>query len=83
MTTKALLEEEKIAEAIDEIPGHLFAILDFAQVFRELYPQDWKRLVERFGEFGEKRRYTVSTYLSNRLDLYFHKPYFLLRPLVH
>jgi len=35
-------------------------------------------LVERFGLFGEKRRYTVATYFSNRLDIYSQKPESLL-----
>lgn len=39
--------------------------------------------MERFGQFGEKRRYTVAAYLSSRLDLYFQKLHSLLKPLVH
>jgi hypothetical protein len=35
-------------------------------------------LVKKFGVFGNKRRYTVSTYLSNRLDMYSQKSYSLL-----
>lgn len=38
------------------------------------FPRDWQRLVARFGEFGAKRRYTVSTYLANRLDIYSQTP---------
>jgi len=77
---KTLLEEEKIEETIKRIPQSSFTVLDFIEVFKELYPEDWKGLVERFGQFGEKRRYTVTTYLSNRLDLYSRKPYSLLLP---
>lgn len=77
---KMLLQEEKIEETIKRLPQSSFTVLDFIEVFKELYPQDWKRLVERFGQFGEKRRYTVTTYLSNRLDLYSRKPYSLLLP---
>jgi len=36
-------------------------------------------LVERFGLFGSKRRYTVATYFSNRL-VYSQKPYSILAP---
>jgi len=68
--TKPLLEEASIEETIGRIPQGAFTVLDFIEVFEGLYPQDWKRLVQRFGRFGEKRRYTVNTYLSNRLDLY-------------
>jgi len=81
MAAKTLLEEDKIADTIRKIPGYSFTILDFVQVFKQVHPEDWKRLVERFGEFGEKCRYTVSTHLSNRLDLYSRKPGSLLRPL--
>jgi len=80
MTAKALLKEEKIEETIKRIPQSSFTVLDFIEVFKDLYPEDWKRLVERFGQFGEKRRYTVTTYLSNRLDLYSQKPYSILVP---
>jgi hypothetical protein len=51
------------------------------QVFREIYPEDWKLLVDKFGLFGSKRRYTVSTHLSNRLDVYSRKTCSLLVPL--
>jgi hypothetical protein len=34
-----------------------------------------KRPAKRFGLLGEKRRYTVSTYLSNRSDVRSHKPH--------
>ena len=79
---KPLLEEEKIEETIKRIPQSSFTVLDFIEVFKMRYPEDWKRLVERFGQFGQKRRYTVNTYLSNRLDLYSQKPQSLLRPFV-
>jgi len=78
---KTLLKEEKIEETIKRIPQSSFTVLDFIQVFKALYLEDWKRLVERFGQLGEKRRYTVTTYLSNRLDIYSQKPHSLLQPL--
>jgi len=81
ITMKTLLKEEKIEETIRRTPQSSFTVLDFIQVFKELYSDDWKRLVERFGQFGEKRRYTVTTYLSNRLDFYSQKPHSLLQPL--
>ena len=76
----ALLEEEKLAETIRRIPTSSFTVLDFIEVFKGLYPEDWERLVKRFGQLGERRRYTVTTYLSNRLDLYSRKPGSLLLP---
>ncbi len=78
-----LLEEDKIAATIGQIPSRSFTVLDFSEVFKTLYPADWQRLVARFGQFGEKRRYTVTTYLSNRLDVYSQKPGSLLQPLTH
>jgi len=81
--TKVLLEECKIEGVIRRIGYKSFTVLDFTETLRVLYPQDWKTLVKRFGEFGEKRRYTVTTYLANRLDLYSHRPNSLLVPLTH
>jgi len=79
---KTLLEEQKIEETIKRVPGDSFTVLDFIDVFKAVYPEDWRRLKGRFGQFGEKRRYTVNTYLSNRLDLYSQKSYSLLRPFI-
>lgn len=78
-----MLEERKIEEAVRAIPEGSFTILDFVEVFKEEFPEDWERLIQRFGDFGEKRRYTIKTYLSNRLDVYSQKPASVLRPLVH
>ncbi len=80
---KTLLDEEKIVRTIEGLPDDTFTVLDFIVFFRDLYPGEWKRLVDRFGKFGEKRRYTVSTYLSNRLDVYSQKTDSLLHPLTH
>lgn len=66
---KTLLKKQKIVETIRHIPDSSFTVLHFMDAFRALYPQDWERLVERYGLYGEKRRYTATTYLSNRLDL--------------
>lgn len=78
-----LLDLEKIEETVKRIQKNSFTISDFIKVFEGLYPEDWKQLVDRFGQFGEKRRYTVNTYLSNRLDLYSQKQDSLLQPLLH
>jgi len=80
MVSKTIVEEEKIEETIKRIPNDSFTILDFMETFKGMYPEDWKRLVVRFGFFGGKRRYTVTTYLSNRFDVYSHKPYSILVP---
>jgi hypothetical protein len=80
MRSRPLVEEMKIEEAIRKIPSDSFTVLDFMQVFKRIYPEEWKKLAERFGLFGSKRRYTVSTYLSNRLDVYSQKPCSILIP---
>jgi hypothetical protein len=76
----ALLEEEKLETTIKRLQKGTFTVIDFIGVFRKSYRDDWARLVKRFGKFGEKRRYTVTTYLSNRLDLYSQKPGSILCP---
>jgi hypothetical protein len=80
MVQKTIVEEEKIEEAVKKILKNSFTVLDFIDVFRSHHPVEWKRLVERFGLFGSKRRYTVTTYLSNRLDVYSQKPHSILMP---
>ncbi len=78
MTT--LVDEQDIEETIRQISLESFTVLDFFHMFERLHPDAWKRLVERFGQFGEKRRYTVNTYFSNRLDIYSQKPDSPLQP---
>jgi hypothetical protein len=80
MGSKTIVEEEKIKDTINRISKSSFTVLDFMEAFRNIYPEDWKKLVKRFGLFGDKRRYTVTTYLSNRLDIYSQKPYSILVP---
>lgn len=80
MVQKTIVEEEKIEEAVKKILKNSFTVLDFIDVFRSQHPVEWKRLVEMFGLFGSKRRYTVTTYLSNRLDVYSQKPHSILMP---
>jgi hypothetical protein len=80
MVQKTLLEEEKIERTIRAVTNVSFTVLDFMAVFKREYPEDWKNLVERFGQFGSKRRYTITTYFSNRLDVYSQKPDSLLEP---
>lgn len=79
--TRGLQENEKLVETIKRVPGRSFTILEFMDVCQSLYPLDWQRLVQRYGLYGEKRRYTVTTYLSNRLDLYSKELDSLLLPL--
>lgn len=80
MVQKTLLEERKIERTIEAVIRSSFTVLDFMAIFKEKYPLDWKNLVDRFGQFGSKRRYTVTTYFSNRLDIYSQKPHSLIEP---
>jgi hypothetical protein len=66
----ALLAREQIESTIRSLRKRQFTVLDFGDTLRRQHPETWTALVSRFGEFGEKRRYTVSTYLSNRLEEY-------------
>lgn len=75
-----LLEERKIIETIEKLPMGSFTILNFIETFKMLFPNQWDKLTNRFGLFGEKKRYTVSTYLANRLYTYSHKSNSLLEP---
>ncbi|HVP92285.1 MAG TPA: hypothetical protein VMS94_00940 [Acidobacteriota bacterium] len=77
---KALLEEEKIERTIRAVTNDSFTVLDFTVAFRNNYPVDWDKLVKRFGQFGSKRRYTITTYFSNRLDIFSQKPNSILEP---
>jgi len=70
---KALLEEIKLAQTVERLPTNSFTVLDFMRAFKGLFPDEWQALVERFGLFGQKKRYTVATYLANRLYTYSHK----------
>ena len=80
MGSKPLVAEEKIEETIRKLPKDAFTVLEFIDVFNQLYLSRWKMLVDRSGLFRSKRRYTVSTYLSNRLDVHSHKPHSILIP---
>ena len=80
MVSKTIIEEKKIEETIKNIHKSSFTVLDFAEVFKSLYHEDWMKLVKRFGLFGSKRKYTITTYFSNRLDVYSQKPYSILVP---
>jgi hypothetical protein len=66
----ALLEKGTIESTIKSMRRRQFTVLDFGDALKRKHPDTWVALVRRFGEFGEKRRYTVSTYLSNRLEEY-------------
>ena len=80
--SKVIIEENKIKNVIENMSTGSFTVLDFMKILRLIYPEDWKRLVKRFGTFGRKRRYTVTTYLSNRLDIYSQKPRSILVPFI-
>lgn len=77
---KTLLEEEKIVVTIKRLRKNSFSILNFVETFKKIFPDDFNKLTERFGLFGEKKRYTIATYLANRLYIHSHKPSSVLKP---
>jgi hypothetical protein len=79
MASKLIVDENEIEDTIRMISRDTFTVLDFTQTFMEMYPEDCKGPVELFGLSGSRRRYTVSTYFSNRLDAYSQKAYCFYR----
>jgi hypothetical protein len=77
---RTLIEERKLAQTVERLPENHFTVLDFMVTFEGLFPDEWQVLVERFGLFGEKKRYTVATYLANRLYAYSRKSESCLAP---
>jgi len=63
-----------IEGTIKKMSQDTFTVLDFIEAFRALFPDEWNKLLQRYGLFGGGRRYTATTYLSNRLDIYSQKP---------
>jgi len=77
---RPFLEERKIMETLAKLPKSSFTILDFMATFKKSFPDQWQRLVERYGLSGERKRYTVATYLANRLYVHSHKSESCLKP---
>ena len=77
---KPLLDEKAIAAVVERIPRSTFTVLEFMDYLEDFHPQVWNSLLERYGTFGQGRRYTGPTYLSNRLVTYSQKEESLLHP---
>lgn len=75
---RTIIEEKKTEETAKNMPEDSFTGLDFMKKSESICPEVWEKLVKRFGLFGSKRKYTLATYLSNRLDTCSHKPYSIL-----
>jgi hypothetical protein len=60
---------EQVEAVIRQMPD-AFTILDFADAFREQFPNLWQQLVGRYSLYGSGTRYSALTYLSNRLSSY-------------
>ena len=43
---KTSLEERRIVETTEVLPKSSFTILDFMKTFKELFPDEWQKLVE-------------------------------------
>ncbi|MCJ2520415.1 MAG: hypothetical protein LN412_05645 [Candidatus Thermoplasmatota archaeon] len=62
-----LVSDEQLEPVIQEMP-EAFTILDFATAFERLHATVWAHLEERYGLYGSGTRYSVMTYLSNRMS---------------
>jgi hypothetical protein len=51
----ALLDHDAIETTIKSMPRREFTVLEFGDALKQTHPELWALLVERFGEFGEKR----------------------------
>ena len=60
---------EQLEAVIRQMPD-AFTVLDFADAFREQFPDLWQQLVDRYDLYGSGTRYSALTYLSNRLSSY-------------
>ncbi len=70
MTRKEPIVSDEVLERVVRVMSEAFTILDFAAAFQRLHPEDWERLVHRYGLYGSGTRYSALTYLSNRLSSY-------------
>jgi hypothetical protein len=75
-----LLTYEMIASTIPRIPASEFTVLDFIDAFQLAYPQIWKQIEDRYGTYGEKRQYTSSCYISQKIQRFSWKDQELLEP---
>lgn len=73
MSRKPIVDDDMIAATVLEIPASAFTVLDFQIQFRQLFPDNWKHLLQRFGTYGEGRQYTVSNYLGLRIQQFSRK----------
>jgi hypothetical protein len=64
-----LVPDDELEATIKRMPDG-FTVLDFADRFAEMFPPRWTELVDRYGLFGSGTRYSVLTYLGNRLSSY-------------
>ena len=67
-----LVSTEQLEIFISRMPDG-FTILDFADDFRERFPDVWRGLVERYGLYRSGIRCAALTYLSNRLSAYLRR----------
>jgi len=67
---KLILSDDKVEKIIGDISKPVFTSLDFAQSFKELFPEEWASTVKRYGNIGDTDRYTILDYLANRLEYY-------------
>jgi len=49
MRRRTLIHEDKIEHTIGRIPKDAFTMLDFIATLKLAHPNEWGKLVERFG----------------------------------
>ncbi len=67
-----LIPDDELEAVIGSMPGG-FTVLDFADRFAAEYPARWDEPTERYGLYWSGTRYSVLTYLGNRLSGYLRR----------
>jgi len=67
MGSETIVEEKKIEGTIKNMREDWFTVLDFTEVFRLVYPEEWKRLVERSA--SSEAREDTPWRRTSRIDL--------------
>jgi len=58
MESKTIVEEKNIEETTKNIPRDSFTVLDFMEVFRSMFPEDWEDLAKDL-DFSEAKEDTL------------------------
>lgn len=81
MAYTLVISDEKISTVIDRIEKPVFTALEFSNLFKGVYRDDWTNFVKRYGDLGVTNRYSILDYFNNRLEYYSQSPDALIRPI--